>query len=145
MRLSFIISISLAFSIDNSSSSDTLKVNEEYIRDSINSYYKNKQEFIIVLRTGEKYRITEVTDINGDNYKFNILDNKLSKNIFYKNNISKISNYKNNFQDSKIIMDTKLEDIVFIESIKYDKQIKEIRIYSLIILGMYFMLSGFSN
>ena len=108
-------------------------------------YYKNKQEFIIVLRTGEKYRITEVTDINGDNYKFNILDNKLSKNIFYKNNISKISNYKNNFQDSKIIMDTKLEDIVFIESIKYDKQIKEIRIYSLIILGMYFMLSGFSN
>ena len=110
-------------------------------------YYKNKKEFILILKNGEKYKISEVLHIsdNQDNYKVNILNNKLSRPIFYKNNISEVSSYKDYSKGPSIIIDVKLEDILSIESINYDSQIREIRIYSFIILGMYLVFSAFSS
>ena len=138
MKLIFIIFYFMYFVFSESE----YKNNQELM----NSYYKNKKEFILSLKNGEKYRISEVLyiDDNQKNYQVNILNNRLSKPIFYKNNISKVSSYKNYGKSPSIIMDVKLEDILSIESINYDSQIKEIRIYSFIILGMYLVFSAFS-
>tara|TARA_Y100000817_G_C16733920_1_gene489282 strand:+ start:170 stop:571 length:402 start_codon:yes stop_codon:yes gene_type:complete len=133
MKLIFIIFYFMCFVFSESE----YKNNQELM----NSYYNNKKEFILSLKNGEKYRISEVLyiDDNQKNYKVNILNNRLSKSVFYKN-----SNYKNYGKSPSIIMDVKLEDILSIESINYDSQIKEIRIYSFIILGMYLVFSAFS-
>lgn len=138
MKLIFIIFYFMCFVFSESE----YKNNQELM----NSYYKNKKEFILSLKNGEKYRISEVLyiDDNQKNYQVNILNNRLSKPIFYKNNISKVSSYKNYGKSPSIIMDVKLEDILSIESISYDSQIREIRVYSVIVLGMYLVFSAFS-
>ena len=43
-----------------------------------------------------------------------------------------------------MIIDVKLNEILLVESINYDRQIKEIRNYTFFILGMYLILSVFS-
>ena len=113
-------------------------------RKMISEAYKKNKEFILVLKNGEKYRVSEVININDDSYQFNILQDRLSGNIFYKNNISKRSDY-NYGNSSKMIMDVKSEDILMIESISYQKQMKEIRNYTFIVVGMYLIFSVFSN
>ena len=42
-------------------------------------------------------------------------------------------------------MDVKSEDILMVESISYQKQMKEIRNYTFIVIGMYLIFSVFSN
>ena len=122
----------------------SIKVDEGQNRKLIHKYYNKNKEFILVLKTGEKYKVSSVVSIDGDNYQFNILKKRLSGNIFYKNNISKKSDYKNGDQNSKMIIDVKLNEILLVESINYDRQIKEIRNYTFFILGMYLILSVFS-
>ena len=146
MKLIFIIFYFICFVFSESESINKLESDYENNQELMNSYYKNKKEFILSLKNGEKYRISEVLyiDDNQKNYQVNILNNRLSKPIFYKNNISKVSSYKNYGKSPSIIMDVKLEDILSIESINYDSQIREIRIYSVIVLGMYLVFSAFS-
>ena len=137
--------VSLLFSNNIGDLQDSsVEVDEDQNRKLIHKYYSKNKEFILVLKTGEKYKISSVISIDGDNYQFNILKKRLSGNIFYKNNISKKSDYKNVDQNSKMIMDVKLNEILLIESINYDRQIKEIRNYTFFILGMYLILSVFS-
>ena len=123
----------------------SIEVDEEYNRELIHKYYKQNKEFILVLKTGEKYKISSVISIGEDSYQFNILKKRLSENIFYKNNISKKSSYKNMDQNAKIIIDVELSEILLVESVNYDKQIKEIRNYTFFILGVYLILSVFAS
>ena len=113
--------------------------------DLINNCYEKKKEFIIILKNGEKYKVTEVVEIDEQKRtcKFNILNNKLSGSIFHKKNISKVSNYKDSGKNPSMIREFDLEDIVLVELINYDKQIKEIKIYSFIVVGMYLVFSAF--
>ena len=102
----------------------------------LDQYYNKKKEFIIILKTGEKYKVSEIISVEGDNYKLNILNKRLSENILYENNMN---------QNSKLIKEVKLSNVLMVESINYDKQIKEIRNYSFIIIGMYLIFSAFSS
>ena len=111
-------------------------VDESDNKKLLDKYYTKKKEFIIILKTGEKYKVSEIISVSGDNYKLNILDKRLSENILYKNNMN---------QNSKIIKEVKLSEVLTVESINYDKQIKEIRNYSFIIIGMYLIFSAFSS
>ena len=91
-----IILFGLLFCNNTESIQDSsIEVDEEYNRELIHKYYKQNKEFIVVLKTGEKYKISSVISIGEDSYQFNILKKRLSENIFYKNNISKKSSYKN--------------------------------------------------
>ena len=132
---------------DGSKSINDIEFSKKRKQDLMRSYYNNKKEFILVLNNGEKYKISEVLDIDDieKSYNLNILNKKFSGSIFYKKNISKVSNYKDSSRGASIIMNIKLEDISSIESIDYDSQIKEIRIYTFIVLGMYLVFSAFSN
>ena len=62
----------------------SIKVDEGENRKLIHKYYNKNKEFIIVLKTGEKYKVSSVVSIDGDNYQFNILKKRLSGNIFYR-------------------------------------------------------------
>jgi len=119
-------------------------IDQDLHKEMILEAYKKNKEFILVLKNGEKYRVSEVININDNSYQFNILQDRLSGSIFYKNNISKRSDY-NYGNSSKIIMDVKSEDILTVESISYQKQMKEIRNYTFIVIGMYLIFSVFSN
>tara|TARA_B100001029_G_C15054835_1_gene453563 strand:- start:591 stop:1031 length:441 start_codon:yes stop_codon:yes gene_type:complete len=146
MKLIFVTFYFVCFVFSESESINKLESNYEDNQELMSAYYENKKEFILSLKNGEKYRISEVIYIDDSqkNYKVNILNNRLSKSVFYKNNISKVSSYKDYSKSPSIVMDVKLEDILSIESINYDSQIREIRIYSFIILGMYLVFSAFS-
>ena len=136
--LLIILCINLGFS--NQVNTPHLDENKEII---LNAYKKNK-EFFLVLKNGEKYRVTQVIDIDEDLYKFNILKNRFGGNIFYKNNISRRSSYEDNINNiPKIIIEVNYEDILLVEPINYDKEIKEIRNYTFLIVGMYLVLSVF--
>tara|TARA_B100001540_G_C15786695_1_gene633541 strand:- start:1725 stop:2129 length:405 start_codon:yes stop_codon:yes gene_type:complete len=109
----------------------------------INAYEKNK-EFFLILKNGEKYRVTEVISIDDNQYKFNILKNRVMGNIFYKNNISRRSSYKDNINNiPKVIIEVNADDILLVEPINYNKEFKEIRNYTFLIVGMYIILSTF--
>ena len=109
----------------------------------INAYEKNK-EFFLILKNGEKYRVTQVISIDDNRYEFNILKNRIMGNIFYKNNISRRSSYKDNINDiPKGIIEVNADDILLVEPINYDKEFKEIRNYTFLIVGMYIILSAF--
>tara|TARA_B100000131_G_C17856235_1_gene508060 strand:- start:263 stop:664 length:402 start_codon:yes stop_codon:yes gene_type:complete len=125
--------------------SDYQILDENLNKDLIYQYYKKKQEFIVSLKTGEKYKVAEIVSIEENSFKANILKNRLSNNVFYKNNISKRSDYNIEKGNSKMIIDIKFDQIVLIESIDYSNQIREVRNYSFIILGMYFVFSVFAN
>tara|TARA_Y100001970_G_C14103091_1_gene786589 strand:- start:750 stop:1178 length:429 start_codon:yes stop_codon:yes gene_type:complete len=125
--------------------SDYQILDENLNKDLIYQYYKKKQEFIVSLKTGEKYKVAEIISIEENSFKANILKNRLSNNVFYKNNISKRSDYNIEKGNSKMIIDIKFDQIVLIESIDYSNQIREVRNYSFIILGMYFVFSVFAN
>ena len=119
-------------------------IDQDLHKEMILEAYKKNKEFILVLKNGEKYRVSEVININDNRYQINILQDRLSGSIFYKYNISKRSDY-NYGNSSKIIMDVKSEDILTVESISYQKQMKEIRNYTFIVIGMYLIFSVFSN
>ena len=146
MRLVSMIFICFLFS-DGSKSINDIEFSKKKKQDLMRSYYNNKKEFILVLNNGEKYKISEVLDIDDieESYNLNILNKKFSGSIFYKKNISKVSNYNDYSKGASIIMNIKLEDISSIESIDYDSQIREIRIYTFIVLGMYLVFSAFSS
>ena len=146
MRLVSMIFVCFLFS-DGSKSINDIEFSKKRKQDLMRSYYNNKKEFILVLNNGEKYKISEVLDIDDieESYNLNILNKKFSGSIFYKKNISKVSNYKDSSKGASIIMNIKLEDISSIKSIDYDSQIREIRIYTFIVLGMYLVFSAFSN
>ena len=133
--------LSLTFSVDTS---DILYLEEDRIHNFIEKANNQKKEFIITLKDGEKFRVSEVLSIDGNTYQFNILANKMSRNIFYKNNISRRSNYYNS-QNSKVVVEVNLNDILSVEKISYINEFKEIRNYTLIVVGMYFIFSVFSN
>lgn len=139
---SFVLAIlSLTFSVDTS---DILYLEKDIIHNFIEKANNQKKEFIITLKDGEKFRVSEVLSIDGNIYQFNILANKMSRNIFYKNNISRRSNYYNS-QNSKVVVEVNLNDILSVEKISYINEFKEIRNYTLIVVGMYFIFSVFSN
>jgi hypothetical protein len=144
MRLVIILCICFLFCND-SDLNGALELIKKKKKDLMISYHQNKKEFILVLKNGEKYKISEVLNVNHEeeSYDLNILNNKLSKSFFYKKNISKVSSYKNSYKGASMVMNIKLEDIMSIESINYDAQIKEVRIYTFIILGMYLVFSAF--
>ena len=133
--------LSLTFSVDTS---DILYLEKDRIHNFIEKASDKKKEFIITLKDGEKFRVSEVLSIDGNTYQFNILANKMSRNIFYKNNISRRSNYYNS-QNSKVVVEVNLNDILSVEKISYINEFKEIRNYTLIVVGMYFIFSVFSN
>lgn len=133
--------LSLTFSVDTS---DILYLEKDIIHNFIEKANNQKKEFIITLKDGEKFRVSEVLSIDGNTYQFNILANKMSRNIFYKNNISRRSNYYNS-QNSKVVVEVNLNDILSVEKISYINEFKEIRNYTLIVVGMYFIFSVFSN
>ena len=116
MRLIFIIFICLLVS-DESNSIDKLEFSKKNKQDLMRSYYNNKKEFILVLKNGERYKISEVLNIDDveESYNLNILNKKFSGLVFYKKNISKVSNYKDSSKGASIIMNIKLEDILSIE------------------------------
>ena len=139
---SFVLAIlSLTFSVDTS---DILYLEKDKIHNFIEKASDKKKEFIITLKDGEKFRVSEVLSIERNTYQFNILANKMSRNIFYKNNISRRSNYYNS-QNSKVVVEVNLNDILSVEKISYINEFKEIRNYTLIVVGMYFIFSVFSN
>ena len=139
---SFVLAIlSLTFSVDTS---DILYLEKDKIHNFIEEASDKKKEFIITLKDGEKFRVSEVLSIERNTYQFNILANKMSRNIFYKNNISRRSNYYNS-QNSKVVVEVNLNDILSVEKISYINEFKEIRNYTLIVVGMYFIFSVFSN
>ena len=139
---SFVLAIlSLTFSVDTS---DILYLEKDRIHNFIEKANNQKKEFIITLKDGEKFRVSEVLSIDGNTYQFNILANKMSRNIFYKNNISRRSNYYNS-QNSKVVVEVNLNDILSVEKISYINEFKEIRNYTLIVVGMYFISSVFFN
>ena len=139
---SFVLAIlSLTFSVDTS---DILYLEKDVIHNFIEKANNQKKEFIITLKDGEKFRVSEVLSIERNTYQFNILANKMSRNIFYKNNISRRSNYYNS-QNSKVVVEVNLNDILSVEKISYINEFKEIRNYTLIVVGMYFIFSVFSN
>ena len=146
MRLVSMIFVCFLFS-EGSKSINDIEFSKKKKQDLMRSYYNNKKEFILVLKNGEKYKIAEVLDIDDieESYNLNILNKKFSESIFYKKNISKVSNYKDFSKGASITMNIKLEDISSIESINYDSQIREVRIYTFIILGMYLVFSAFSS
>jgi len=147
MKLIFIIFYFICIFVGQSKSIDKFESSYKNNQELMNAYYKNKKEFILILKNGEKYKISKVLyiDDNQKSYKVNILSNKLSKPTFYRNNISRVSSFKDYSKGASITMDVELEDILSIESINYDSQIKEIRVYSFIILGMYLVFSAFSS
>ena len=116
----------------------------EEIKEFILDADKKNKEFILVLKSGEKYKVSEVVSIDDDSYEFNILQDRLSGSVFYKNNISKRSNY-NYGNTSKFVINIELDQILMVENITYKKQIKEIRNYTFIVLGMYLIFSVFSS
>tara|TARA_B100001769_G_C22072423_1_gene577282 strand:+ start:816 stop:1238 length:423 start_codon:yes stop_codon:yes gene_type:complete len=116
----------------------------EQIKEFILDADKKNKEFILVLKSGEKYRVSEVVSIGDDAYEFNILQDRLSGSVFYKNNISKRSNY-NYGNTSKFVINIESNQILMVENITYTKQIKEIRNYTFIVLGMYLIFSVFSS
>ena len=139
---SFVLAIlSLTFSVDTS---DILYLEKDKIHNFIEKASDKKKEFIITLKDGEKFRVSEVLSIERNTYQFNILANKMSRNIFYKNNISRRSNYYNS-QNSTVVVEVNLNDILSVEKISYINEFKEIRNYTLIVVGMYFIFSVFSN
>ena len=133
--------LSLTFSVGTS---DILYLEKDKIHNFIEKASDKKKEFIITLKDGEKFRVSEVLSIERNTYQFNILANKMSRNIFYKNNISRRSNYYNS-QNSKVVVEVNLNDILSVEKISYINEFKEIRNYTLIVVGMYFIFSVFSN
>ena len=147
MKLIFIIFYFICIFVGQSKSIDKFESSYKNNQELMNAYYKNKKEFILILKNGEKYKISKVLyiDDNQKSYKVNILSNKLSKPTFYRNNISRVSSFKDYSKGASMTMDVELEDILSIESINYDSQIKEIRVYSFIILGMYLVFSAFSS
>ena len=116
----------------------------EQIKEFILDADKKNKEFILILKSGEKYRVSEVVSIGDDAYEFNILQDRLSGSVFYKNNISKRSNY-NYGNSSKFVISIESNQILMVENITYTKQIKEIRNYTFIVLGMYLIFSVFSS
>jgi len=147
MKLIFIIFYFICIVFSQSKSIDKFESSYKNNQELMNAYYKNKKEFILILKNGEKYKISKVLyiDDNQKSYKVNILSNKLSKPTFYRNNISRVSSFKDYSKGASMTMDVELEDILSIESINYDSPIKDIRVYSFIILGMYLVFSAFSS
>ena len=129
--------LSLIFTTQN-------QLDYEQIKEFILDADKKNKEFILVLKSGEKYRVSEVVSIGDDAYEFNILQDRLSGSVFYKNNISKRSNY-NYGNTSKFVINIESNQILMVENITYTKQIKEIRNYTFIVLGMYLIFSVFSS
>tara|TARA_B100002051_G_C16743567_1_gene645907 strand:- start:3143 stop:3574 length:432 start_codon:yes stop_codon:yes gene_type:complete len=139
-QILLIIMLCVNFLISSQIESPNSNKNRDVI---INAYEKNK-EFFLILKNGEKYRVTEVISIDDNQYKFNILKNRVMGNIFYKNNISRRSSYKDNINNiPKVIIEVNADDILLVEPINYNKEFKEIRNYTFLIVGMYIILSTF--
>ena len=139
-QILLIIMLCVNFLISSQIESPNSNKNRDII---INAYEKNK-EFFLILKNGEKYRVTEVISIDDNQYKFNILKNRVMGNIFYKNNISRRSSYKDNINNiPKVIIEVNSDDILLVEPINYNKEFKEIRNYTFLIVGMYIILSTF--
>lgn len=142
MFIGFIIAIlSLGFS---SEYLDVLSEDEIKIHNFIQESHDQKKEFIITLKSGEKFKVSEVLVIDEGSYQFNILENKRSKNIFYKNNISRRSNYVQN-HSSKVVIEVDIKNIFSVEKISYANELKEIRNYTILVVVMYLIFSVFSS
>ena len=123
---------------------DSILEDEIKIHSFIQESQQKKKEFIVTLKNGEKFKVSEVLAIEEGSYQFNILENKMSKSIFYKNNISRRSNYVQN-RSSKVVVKVDLKDIFLVEKISYVNEIKEIRNYTILVVVMYLIFSVFSN
>ena len=128
----------------SSESADSILEDEIKIHNFIQESQQKKKEFIVTLKNGEKFKVSEVLAIEEGSYQFNILENKMSKSIFYKNNISRRSNYVQN-HSSKVVVKVDLKDIFLVEKISYMNEIKEIRNYTILVVVMYLIFSVFSN
>tara|TARA_B100000575_G_scaffold279524_1_gene267994 strand:- start:719 stop:1147 length:429 start_codon:yes stop_codon:yes gene_type:complete len=128
----------------SSESADSILEDEIKIHNFIQESQQKKKEFIVTLKNGEKFKVSEVLAIEEGSYQFNILENKMSKSIFYKNNISRRSNYVQN-HSSKVVVKVDLKDIFLVEKISYVNEIKEIRNYTILVVVMYLIFSVFSN
>ena len=128
----------------SSESADSILEDEIKIHNFIQESQQKKKEFIVTLKNGEKFKVSEVLAIEEGSYQFNILENKMSKSIFYKNNISRRSNYVQN-HSSKVVVKVDLKDIFLVEKISYVNEIKEIRNYTILVVAMYLIFSVFSN
>ena len=128
----------------SSESADSILEDEIKIHNFIQESQQKKKEFIVTLKNGEKFNVSEVLAIEERSYQFNILENKMSKSIFYKNNISRRSNYVQN-HSSKVVVKVDLKDIFLVEKISYVNEIKEIRNYTILVVVMYLIFSVFSN
>jgi len=128
----------------SSESADSILEDEIKIHNFIQESQQKKKEFIVTLKNGEKFNVSEVLAIEERSYQFNILENKMSKSIFYKNNISRRSNYVQN-HSSKVVVKVDLKDIFLVEKISYVNEIKEIRNYTILVVVMYLIFSVFSS
>ena len=114
-----------------------------YHQQLIDRLYKNKNEFFIYLKSEEKYKVLKIIKIDGDNLKVNILKRNLSKQISYKNNISNLSGFYTQEATPKHVKTIKINEILFIENIKYEQEFKDIRNYTLFTIGTIWMLDFF--
>ena len=72
---------------------DSNLISDYYHHQLIKRLYKNKNEFFLYLKSNEKYKVSEIINIDGNDLEVNILTGNLSKEISFKNNISNSGNF----------------------------------------------------
>ena len=104
-----------------------------YHKELINKLYKSKEEFFVYLKSEELYKVSEIIEVDGNNLKINIL----------MGNFTRRNNLRSRNFNSKYLKEIKIDEISFIKNINYDNEFKEIRNYTLITVGMIWILSIF--
>jgi len=126
---------------ENNSSSSIL---DKYHFNLLHQFYKNKKEFFVQLKSGDKYKVSEVIELEEGNVKVNILTGNIMNNTFTSNNISKHSDfYYSEKLNPKYLLTISIEDIIFLETISYEEDLKNIRDYTLLIFSFILMLDTF--
>ena len=122
---------------------DSNLISDYYHHQLIKRLHKNQNEFFLYLKSNEKYKVLEIINVYENNLKVNILRGNLSKEISFKNNISNSGDFYHQKLSPKYLKTIKINEILFIENIKYEQEFKDIRNYTLFTLGSIWMLDFF--
>ncbi len=114
-----------------------------YYLQVINKLYKNKNEFFVYLKSGDKIKVLEVIDIAEDYIEVNVLKGNLSKDISFNTNISNSGNFYYQAVIPKYVKTIEINEILFIETIDYEQDFKNVRNYTLFTIGTVWMLDFF--
>jgi len=125
------------------SNNKSTQILDYYHHQVINRLYKNKNEFFIYLKSDDKLKVVEVVDITENHIKVNILKGNLSKEISFNNNISNSGNFYYQAVIPKHLKTISINEILFIETIDYEQNFKDIRNYTLFTIGTVWMLDFF--